>query len=171
MSRQRYGSARRADRDRWRKRRTLEEAIESVPSHPTATPTARQPTLPDPRGRDAETVQCRRVAGDPVVREVAHEFLTQCPVLILQVTVAVEPTPFREGLQSTAESALGRLALHHPSPGARASPVVREPQQVENSRGLARSWGPSARGAIGPLERHQPRLLRVDRQAVLLEPL
>ena len=41
----------------------------------------RDSQLPDPRGRDAETVQCRRVAGDPVVREVAHELLTQRPVL------------------------------------------------------------------------------------------
>src|SRR5262249_29251030 len=156
----------RVNRDRWRKRVTLQEAIEAVPSHPAATPTARQPALPDPRGRGAETVQCRRVAGDPVVREVAHELLTQCPVLVLQLLVAVEPTPEREGLQSTAEPARGRLALHHPGPLARASPVVRETQQVEGpwrgSRLTCRSLG----GAAGPLERHQPRLFRVDGQAV-----
>src|SRR5271166_5095419 len=131
MSRERYGTTHGVDRDRWRKRVTLQEAIESVPSHPTAAATARQPALPDPRGRGAETVQCRRVAGDPVVREVARELLTQSPVLVLHRMVAVEPTPLRQGFQSTAESALGRLALHHPVPVTGACPVVREAQQVK----------------------------------------
>src|SRR6185312_7371336 len=100
MSRKRYGAAHRVDRDRWRKRMPLQEAIEPVPGHPAAAPSARQPALPDPRGRRAETAQGRRIAGDAVVREVAHEFLTQRPVLVPHLVVAVEPTPFREGLQS-----------------------------------------------------------------------
>ena len=99
MSRKRYGTAHRVDRDRRRKRVTLHEAIGSIPSHPTATPAAaRQPTLPDPGGCGTESAQRQRVAGDPVVREVAHEFLTQRPVLVLHRLVAVEPTPLREGL-------------------------------------------------------------------------
>src|SRR5262245_43492474 len=105
MSRGRYGAAHREDRDRWRKRMPLLEAIEPVPSHPAAAPTTRRPALPDPRGRRAETVQRRRVAGDPVIREVAHELLTQCPELVPQLAVTVEPTLLRDGLQSAAESA------------------------------------------------------------------
>ncbi len=42
MSR-RYGAAYRVDRDRWRKRVTLQEAIEAIPSHPATAPSARQP--------------------------------------------------------------------------------------------------------------------------------
>src|SRR5262245_66545963 len=114
MSRQRYGPAHRVDRDRRRKRGTLQEAIEVVPSHPTTAPTARQPALPDPGGGVTESRQRHRVAGDPVIREVAHQFLTQGPVLVLDRAVAVEPTPFRQGFQSTAESTPGRLPLHHP---------------------------------------------------------
>ena len=57
--------------------------LQTIAALPAPAPTARQPALPDPRGRGAETVQCRRVAGDPVVREVAHELLTQGPVLVL----------------------------------------------------------------------------------------
>src|SRR3954453_16492777 len=117
MSRNRYGTAHRVDRDRRRKRGTLQDAIEAVPSHPTATPTAaRQPALPDPSGCGTKSSQRHRVAGDPVIREVAHELLTQGPVLVLDRTVAVDPAPFRQGLQSAAEAAPGRLALHHPVP-------------------------------------------------------
>src|SRR5262249_41991321 len=123
MSRIRYRTAHRVDRDRWRKRMTLQEAIEAVPSHPTPTPaTAREPALPEPGGRRAESVQGQRIAGDPVVRKVAHQFLTQSPVLVPHRAMAVEPTPLRQGFQSTAESALGRLALHHPVPMTRAGP-------------------------------------------------
>src|SRR5262245_19799762 len=109
---------------------TLQEAIEAIPSHPTPTPaTAREPALPEPCGRGAETVQCQRIAGDPVIREGAHKFLAQSPVLVPQRLMAVEPTPRPEGFQSAAEPALRRLALHHPVPVARACPVMRKTQQ------------------------------------------
>src|SRR5262249_14212488 len=125
MSRIRYGTAHGVDRDRGRKRITLQEAIEAVPSHPAPPPAAaREPALPEPGGRRAETVQCQRIAGDPVVRKVAHKFLTQSPVLVPHRLMAVEPTPLRQGFQSAAEPALGRLALHHPVPMARACPVM-----------------------------------------------
>src|SRR5437660_9457766 len=108
MSRKRYGTAHRVDRDRRRKRGALQEAIETVPSHPTTAPTAaREPALPDPGGCGTKSSQRHRVAGDPVVREVAHKFLTQGPVLVLDRAMAVDPTPFRQDFQSTAEPAPG----------------------------------------------------------------
>ena len=110
MSRTRYGTAHRVDRDRGRKRVTLPEAIEAVPSHPTATPPpTRQPALPDPGGCGTESGQRPGVAGDPGIREVAHKLLTQGPVLGRDRLVAVPSTPFRQGFQSAAEAALGRL--------------------------------------------------------------
>ena len=54
----RRGTAHRVDRDRWRKRVALQEAIESIPSHPAAAPSpARQPTLPDPGRCGTESAQ------------------------------------------------------------------------------------------------------------------
>src|SRR5258708_34366885 len=132
MSRNRYGTAHRVDRNRRRKRSTLQDAIEVVPSHPTTTPTsARQPALPDPGGCVTKSSQRHRVAGDPVVRKVAHQFLTQGPRLVLYRLVAVGPTPFRQGFQSTAEAAPGPLALHHPLPLPGACPVIREAPPVK----------------------------------------
>src|SRR5215469_11929886 len=99
MSWYRYGTAHRVDRQRWRERMPLQEAIQTIPRHPTATPTtARQPALPEPCGCATESDQRHRVAGDPVVRKVTYKLLTQGPMLVLNRPVPVSPTPLRQGL-------------------------------------------------------------------------
>lgn len=116
------------------------------------------------------TPQASKVADDPVVRVVATQLLAELLMLQTDRLVQVRPAPARDRLQPTFQSALRRLALHHPSASMGSAPVMGESQEVECARlGTIPSLaGGVARGRR--LEPDQPRLLRVDRQAVLAHP-
>src|SRR5271166_5572634 len=79
----------------------------------------------------------------------------------------VAPTPLRYRLQPPAESTWRCLALHHRLPSQGPGPEMREPQQVECPGWFPLSCGRLLWSAIWPLERHQPRLVGVDRQSIL----
>src|SRR4051794_8670453 len=98
MSRARYRTAHRVDRDRSRERMTPQEAVEAIPTHPAASTATGQPSLPEPGRCRPESPQCVRIAGNPIVGEVATELLAECPVLVHHRLVTVDPAPLRERL-------------------------------------------------------------------------
>src|SRR5579884_4500419 len=80
------------------------------------------------------------------------------------------PAPVRDRLDRPPEPAGRRLPLDHPVAFPRPSPVVREPQQVETARlGSPAATRTGTRTRNGGPKRHQPGLLRVERQAILAE--
>src|SRR5205823_4394792 len=108
---------------------------------------------------------------DPEVREVTTQFLAQCVVLELERLVSVHATPVRKRPQPPTKSAGHRPPLHHRVSLPRQRPEVREPQKVECPGGSTMLLATACRGALGPLERHQARLLGMERQTVPRKPL
>ena len=95
------------------------------------------------------------------------QLATQRRVLLGQALVPIPSAPLTDFPQRSAESVLGRLALHHPSPLPGASPVVGEPQHREAAPALRAAPLSSRRTA----KIHHPRLVRVKTETVLLQPL
>src|SRR5438876_404692 len=81
----------------------------------------------------------------------------------------MEPTPQGDAPQRPTQATRSRLAFHHPVPPPRASPVVGKTQQGERSRWVTRTQTLPAGRRRRCLERDQPGLVRMDRQAVLAE--
>ena len=75
MSRLRYGAPYGVDRDRWRKRTTLQKAMDAIPRDSITPSRTGQPALPYLRGRTLESSQCTGIPGDAVVREVPIQML------------------------------------------------------------------------------------------------
>ncbi len=78
----------------------------------------------------------------------------------------METTPIRDGPQTPAQAAGGRLALNHPVPSARPSPVVGETQEVETSRRRRRGTS-----ILRLPEGHEAGFLWMNCQSVLCETL
>jgi hypothetical protein len=155
------------DRDRRRERVALQHPSELSPRNGPFATTPREPFPPDPDHVPTESRQGNRVACDPVVGEVTPQFLAQCVVLGRSRLMPVEPTPLRDRSQPPAESTGRCLALHHRVAPRRPRPEVREPQELKGPGRFPplRAWLLGSAGR--PLERHQPRLVGVDRQSLL----
>src|SRR5262249_26262828 len=94
-----------------------------------------------------------------------------CYVLLLDRSVPVAPTPFPYRFREPADSAGCRPFLDCRVVLPRLPPVMGEPQEVKRPQGVSLLRSPSSLLLLGPRERHQSRLVRVDRQPVLTETL
>ena len=140
---------------------------ELIPGNGPFAATPREPFPPDAGHHPPESRQSNRVACDSVVGEVTSQLLAQCVVLSRHRLMPVVPTPLRYRLQPPAESTGRCLSFHHRLPSQRPRPEVREPQQVKCPGGFPPICVRLLGAAIGPLERHQSRLVGVDRQSIL----
>src|SRR5271165_6555780 len=98
----------------------------------------------------------------------ALELLAQRLVLFRDRAMPVPLAPLPDRLGEAADPAGRRAALNRllASPGL--PPVMGEAQEVKRTGPLLRL---RTTPLLRPLERHQPRLVRVEGQAVLAEPL
>src|SRR5262245_35282320 len=84
--------------------------------------------------------------------------------------MTVPPAPIGERPYRPAQAARRRLLFDYVVSLPRLPPKVREAQKVKRSRPFRRRGLPMAT-LHGPLERHQPRLCRVERQTILTKTL
>ena len=139
----------------------------SAPRHALSPTAPAKPFAPAPAHFVTESRQRLRVAGDSVVGIVSAQFVAQRRVLLGQAPVSMYPTPLAHRSQRPAEPVLRRLALDHPAPLPGASPIVGEPQHHEAALALRTAPLRLRRSA----KLYHPRLLGVQPQPVLLQPL
>lgn len=77
------------------------------------------------------------VSGDPVVRVVSMEFLTQLEMLLADGPMSIESTPKRNALHCTPEATRRGLTFDGPVPFASLPPIMSETQQGERFRTCA----------------------------------
>ena len=89
----------------------------------------------------------------------AAQLLTEHPVLLGKGLMSIPSTPFTNPFEPPRKPLAGRFALDNPLPPTGPAPVMGKAQEIEGARltRLLRVRSP---------ERHQTRLLRVDRQPV-----
>ena len=92
----------------------------------------------------------------------------QVLMLVAQQVMAMPPTILGHALQGPRQTFPGGLADHDPDPTPGAFPQVREAQEVK--RVVDGFPGPTRTGRY-PAEIHEARLGRVERQALLGQPL
>ena len=136
---------------------------------PAALPvTTRQPFLPRTRDEVIKRRQRLGVSGDPVVVVVPLNFDPQYVVLFFDLLVTVPTTPRGDLPDRPALPVRGRLSFHHPATLPGKSPVMGKTQKVERV-GLVPMLPATA---FRPrTEADQSRLVRVNRQTMLREPL
>src|SRR5262249_45507995 len=155
---------------RWQ-RQPLQQFPQVAPPEARSPASPVEPLPPGPHRYPHHPVQPGTIPGYPVVRVVAEELLAECLVLLPDRSVTVPPTPFRYRLGEPADSAGCRATADHLVPLPRLPPVMGEAQKVERPGPVPGLRLTPVASLRGPLERHQPRLVRVNGQAVLAEPL
>jgi hypothetical protein len=94
---------------------------------------------------------------------VAAELPAQCRVLLRDRSVPVAPTPFPYRFREPADSAGCRPLLDYRVVPPGPPSVVGESQEVKRPGSVPRLRFPTSVPLLGPHERHQSRLVRVDR--------
>src|SRR5690606_26918976 len=113
------------------------------------------------------------VAGTAIVAVMSPELQTERSLLPRKGSMPMHATPLRNVAQRSAVAVAGCSHPHHPLASEALAPVEGEAEEIEGCRPFG-SRTISMRSlpvAIRPLERHESRLVRMQRQPVLLESL
>ena len=92
----------------------LLRANELGPGHVPISATPRQPTTPNPPHFRPKALESEVVAINPVLAVLASQLLDEFLVLLLDRTMQIDSTPFRQRCERPLESAFRRLPFDHP---------------------------------------------------------
>src|SRR6202521_5888351 len=150
---------------RQKQRMAVEQLVDIVPVEPLAAPI--EPLVPEPLDLPMELPQTAVVRRPAVVLVVTSEFGVERRRLIHDRVVPVLVAPLRHRLRTPPKPLTHGPNVNRELPASTARTDVREAEEVEGRR-LPRVRLSRQRRAP---KRHEPRLLGMQRQPILREPL